>query len=93
MPPPQVRFQDGWITSHGAELSFRNFDAVVEHDYALADALNQPHVVLDQQHGDAAVADAADVLHQLALLGRVGAGGRLVEEQELRLGGKRPRDL
>ena len=35
--------------------------------------------------GDAALTDAPDVAHQLARLGRVHAGGRLVEQQQPRL--------
>ena len=66
---------------------------MVERDDAIADAADQPHVVLDQEDGDAAVPDAHDVAHQLAGLGRVHAGGRLVEEQEARLGRERAGDL
>jgi hypothetical protein len=50
--------------------------------------------VLDEQHRDPAL--GAQGLHQLAqLLGllRVHPRGRLVEQQQLRIGGQRPRDL
>ena len=67
--------------------------AVVEHRDAVGDAHHQAHVVLDQQHRDAAVADLADQLHQVDRLARVHPGGRLVEQQQLRLGGEGPGDL
>ncbi len=60
---------------------------------SVRDAHHHPHVVLDQQHGDAAVAHLADELHQLDGLGRVHARRRLVEQQELGLGGEGARDL
>ena len=57
---------------------------MVERHHARADALHQPHVVLDQQDRQAAVADALDVGHQFAGLARVHAGGRFVEQQQAR---------
>ena len=67
--------------------------AELQHHDAVGDAHDQPHVVLDQQHGVAVVADRADQVHQVVLLGRVEAGGRLVEAQQLRVGGQRAGDL
>ncbi len=76
------------------EAAFGDLDAVIEHHHALADSLHQPHVVLDQQHGDAARRGCAAMsCHQLALLGRVHARGRLVEQEQLRVGGECARDL
>ena len=49
--------------------------------------------MLDQQDRDAALPDAQDVGHQLAGFRGVHAGGRLVEQQEPRLGRQSARDL
>ena len=50
--------------------------------------------MLDQQDGDAAlVADAADQLAEPVDLVVIEAAGRLVEQQQLRLGGERAREL
>ena len=51
------------------------------------------HVVLDEDDGHAFVADLTDERHQGGGLLGVHAGGRLVEEQQLGLGGQRPGDL
>ena len=67
--------------------------AVVEHQHAVADAHHQLHVVLDQQDRDAVVADASISLPSATRLGGVHAGRRLVEREQLRLGGERARDL
>lgn len=50
--------------------------------------------MLDKHDGDAeGVTNLDDVLHELGGLGRVHAGGRLVEQQQLGVGGKRTDDL
>ena len=79
-----------WISAGGAA---GDDAAVVEADDAVGHAHHHLHVVLDQQHGDAERADAGQQLHEARGLGRVHAGHRLVEQQQLRLGGKRDRDL
>ena len=50
------------------------------------------HVVLDDQDGQI-LGDAAHQLHGVVGLGGAHAGGRLVEAQQLRLGGERDADL
>jgi hypothetical protein len=67
--------------------------AEVEHRDGVADAHHHVHVVLDEDHGDAVVADLADDGHQLLDVGRGQAGGRLVEQQQLRVERQRARDL
>ena len=67
--------------------------AVVEHRHPVADAHDELDVVLDEEDGDAGVADAADALDQVLPLGRVHAGGGLVEQQQARLGGQGAGDL
>lgn len=50
--------------------------------------------MLDKHDGDAeGVTDLDDIRHELRGLGRVHAGGRLVEQQQLRVGSKRADDL
>ncbi len=58
--------------------------AVVQHADALADAHDQIHVVLNEQHGDLeGIADAwRMLLHQLRRLGGVHARRRLVQQQQ-----------
>ena len=51
----------------------------------VAHAHHHVHVVLDQDHRDAVVADLADDRDQLLDVGRGQAGGRLVEQQQLRV--------
>ena len=68
--------------------------AVVEHGDALADAHDDAHLVLDEQDGDAqVVAEPSDETGHLVGLGRVHAGGRLVEQQEAWAGAQGPGDL
>ena len=68
-------------------------DAARHHD---DDAAGEPehdvHVVLDEQHGDVA-RQAGDGGEQLGALVARHAGGRLVQQQHLGLGGERQRDL
>ena len=58
----------------------------------VAHAEDQVHVVVDEQQGGPGGPDVADPLAQPHALRRVEAGGRLVEEQDRRLGHARPRD-
>ena len=54
---------------------------------------HQPHVMLDQHDGDALPRDGLDDGVDLLRLDRVAAGRRLVEQQHLRRGRERARDL
>ena len=68
--------------------------AEVEHGDAVAHAHDEAHVVLDEQHGVALDRGCVRIRPpSVSLLGRVEAGGRLVEQQQLRLGRHRPGDL
>src|SRR6185295_225118 len=53
----------------------------------------QLHVVFDQQDGAVVLADPVDQLAQQNLFGRVHAGGRLIQGDQLRVGGQGPGDL
>src|SRR5574338_372298 len=70
-------------------------DLLAEHEHhdVFAGAHHQAHVVLDEEDGDAARADPADEPHQLVGLLLVHPPGRLVEDEELRVGRQRPGDL
>ncbi len=59
----------------------------------VAQAEDEPHVVLDDRDGDAPVADAADQVGGRPRLGRVHPRPRLVEEQDPGLAGQGPGDL
>ena len=80
----QVGRDHGGVVADLGGRALGDLAAELQHDDPVGDAHDQPHVVLDQQHGVALVADLADQVHQLRLLGRVEAGGRLVEAQQLR---------
>ena len=68
--------------------------ALVHRQHPVGDARDQRHVVLDHQHGDAElVADVVDPEGHVVGLLDVQARGRLVEQQQLRLGAQRPRQL
>ena len=60
----------------------------VEDGDAVAQAHDEAHVVFDQENAVAAIADIADFFHQFGLFRRIHAGNRLVEQQQLRFGGK-----
>ena len=68
--------------------------AEVEHHDAVRDRHHQLHVVLDEQHAHVALdVDALDELGEVALLGRVRAGGGLVEQQHAGVGAQGAGDL
>ncbi len=54
---------------------------------------DQIHVVLHQHHGHTLLGNASDQVRQRQLLGWRGAGGRLVDQEQQRLGGQATRDL
>ncbi len=67
--------------------------AEVQHRDLVGDVHHQAHVVLDQQDGDAPVADLKEEFHQGFGLGGVQPGRRLVEQEELRIGDEGPCQL
>src|SRR3989338_6204646 len=56
--------------------------AVVEDEDGLAEPHDHLHVVLDEEHGPALVAQPADRVEQVVQQGPVHAGGGLVEEDQ-----------
>jgi hypothetical protein len=60
------------------------------HDHPVADVLHHVHVVLDEQHGHALVAQVGHVPEQALRERRVHAGHRLVEHHHLRVASSAP---
>src|SRR3954451_19170524 len=89
----QVRGDDRRIVPHLGGCPLGDLLAELQHHDPVGHTHHQAHVVLDQQYGVAQVADPPDELEQVLLLGRVEAGRRLVQAEQLRLGGQRPGDL
>ena len=90
---PQVGGDHLRVVPDLGRASLRDLLAELQHHDPVGDPHDQAHVVLDQQHGVAQVADLADQLVQLLLLRGVEAGRRLVQAEQFRLGGQRPGDL
>ena len=67
--------------------------ALGHHHDPVGDVPDDVHVVLDEQHGHALVAQALDVTEQRLGQRRVHAGHRLVEHDHLRVAHQRPRHL
>ena len=89
----QVGLDDGLVGLDDIGFAVRDALAVVEHRDPVAKPHDQLDVVLDEQHGDTGVADATDAVHEVLALRSVHARGRLVEQEEPRLGGKGTGDL
>src|SRR5689334_4988786 len=90
---PQVGRDHGGVVADLGRLAVGDLLPELQHHDAVGHPHDEPHVVLDEQHGVAVVADAPDQAHQVVLLGRVEPGCRLVEAQQLGLGGQRAGDL
>src|SRR5882757_5559033 len=90
---PQVRVDDLRILADLGRPALGDLLAELQHHEPVAYAHDQPHVVLDEQHGHPVVADAPDQLEERVLFRRVEAGRRLVEAQQSRVRGERARDL
>ena len=90
---PEVRRDDGRVVAHdSAGGPLRDDPPEVEHVRLVADVEHERHVVVDEQHADASVGEVGAAGAERGGLGRVEPGGRLVEQHQLRPGGKRPCD-
>src|SRR5688572_14172832 len=89
----KVGLHHGGLRAHFLRRAFGDARAEVEHHHAAGERQQEAHVVLDQQHRDAALRDAADDAGQAVELGRREPRRRLVEQDDARLAGKRARDL
>ena len=81
------------MAEHLARRAVGDALAEIEHGDVVGDRLDQLHVVLDDQDGQAVAFQAAQQLAQFLLLGRVQPGGRLVEQQQVGRPGQRAGDL
>ena len=76
------------------ERALRDLDPVVERDDPVRDSFDDVHVVLDHEDRVAAFgAELRDQLGDLVRLDRIHPGGRLVEEEQPRVGRGGARDL
>src|SRR5579862_1523466 len=92
--PAQVSFDDSLVALDRRRWALRDLFAVVEYGYHVRHAHHNLHVVLDQQDGEVQLStQAVDEQRELARLMRIHAGGWLVEQQQLGLGGQRAGDL
>ena len=73
--------------------SFDEDPALVHDGGAVGDAQRLPHVVVGDQHAESLLLQPLDDVLDLRDRDRVDADERLVEEEEARPGGQRPRDL
>src|SRR5205807_5160905 len=89
----EVGFNDPLIRLDGARRPFRDLLAVVENEHGLAEAHDHLHVVLDEQHGLARVAQPAHRLQQIVEERAVDAGRRLVEQDQRGIGHEHTHEL
>jgi len=85
----QIGFNHFFVFLHFGRRAFGDLLAVVKHGHTVAQPHHQLDVVLDQQDRAVVLADAVDQLAQLHFLGGVHAGRRLIERDELWVGGQR----
>src|SRR6185503_5251758 len=81
------------VRLHLARRALEERHAVVHDEHALGDVHHEVHVVLDDDDGGAFFPDEGQLLQKKSDFGGVQAGRRLVEHEEFRPRGERPRDL
>jgi sulfopyruvate decarboxylase TPP-binding subunit len=91
--PGLPRGKFAWIGLHLTRSSLDEKGTADETEHSVAQVEDEPHVVLDDHDGEAAVPDLEDQVHRLLGLLRVHAGGGLVEQQHLRVGRQGSSDL
>src|SRR5437879_1878305 len=90
----QVGVEHRLVLAHLLGRAVGDLAPVVEHDHAVGDVHDHAHVVLDQRDSRVElVVDVEDEAAHVFLLLDVHAGHRLVEQQELGLGGERAPEL
>ena len=90
---PEVDAADVFVCHHFLRAAFHQYLAVVHDVGAVDDFQRLAHVMVGDQHADAAVLEMADQVADFAHRDRVDAGQRLVEQDVAGLGGQRPGDL
>src|SRR5262249_4337277 len=92
-PRPQISADHVWVVLNPFRRILDDGAAAVDHVDAVADAHDDAHVVLDEQHAAAeARRDLGDQRHEVVALGVRHPGRGLVEEGEVRRGRQRPAD-
>src|SRR2546430_4822970 len=89
----EIGFDDPRIGLDGARRSFGDLLAVIEDEHLLAESHDHLHVVLDEQHRLARVAQPRDSIEQVVEQRAVDAGGGLVEQDERGIGHQHPHEL
>src|SRR5215831_7197326 len=90
----QVGVHHRLILAHDLGRAVGDLPAVIEHDHAIGNIHDHAHIVLDQRDGGAElVVHVEDEAGHVLLLLHVHPRHGLVEEEEVRLGGQRPRQL
>jgi glutathione S-transferase len=92
-PVPHIGFLHAAVGAQFREASLGKRAALHQHHDVVAELGHQPHVVLDDQEGDAARLEREDVGDQPSRQRRVDAGGGLVEQNQLGLSHQRPAKL
>ncbi len=90
---PEIGLAHAMVVAHGIERAFGQHLALGHDDHWIAEMGDEAHVVLDQQHRDAASWQLEQPLADLVLQGRIDAGRRLVEQHQLGLGHQGAADL
>src|SRR5436190_387086 len=91
---PKVRIDHDLVFPHDLGRAVGDLPAVVQRHDPVGDVHHHAHVVLDEGDRRAElVVDVEDEAGHVLLLFDVHAGHRLVQQEELRLGGQRPRQL
>src|SRR5262249_56460539 len=86
---PEIRLLDDAARGDLGGGAFRDDGAGAEHEDAVCHAPDEPQAVLDDEHGDPALADPLDGRGDRVQLVRSRARGELVHEHHLRLGRER----
>ncbi len=91
---PEIGLDDVGVGLDLGRSSFRELAPEIERHDVIGDRHDEAHVMLDQQHGHVAlVADAADQVAEHIDFFMIEAAGGFVEQQDLRIGGERTREL
>ena len=89
----EVGVDDALVAHHGVRRTLGDHLALGHHDDPVGDVADHVHVVLDEQHRAALVAQRLHVPEQRLLQGGVHAGHRLVEHHQLGVGHQGPGHL
>src|SRR3954470_2936360 len=89
----EIRLHHRRMRLHLSRRAFEERLAVIQHEHALGHVHHEVHVVLDDEQRGAALGDVGQALEKKLDLGRIQAGGRLIQHEQLRSRGERSGDL